>query len=87
MAGVTTIIRLNASEYDAGVFTAAGIEHVDLFFADCSLPPPDVVVRFLDIVDRQPGVIAGASPATQTHGFKRQLPEGGGGGGGGGGVL
>ena len=56
--GVSTIVRLNNAEYDAHIFKAAGMQHIDLFFADCSLPPPDIVVSFLDIVERSPGAVA-----------------------------
>ena len=56
--GVTTVIRLNESHYNRRVFTAAGIQHHDLYFDDCTSPPPDVVTRFFVIVDAAPGVVA-----------------------------
>jgi cell division cycle 14 len=56
--GVTTVIRLNAPEYDRADFTSNGIAHHDLFFEDCTSPPPDIVDRFFDMVDRAPGVVA-----------------------------
>jgi hypothetical protein len=31
---------------------------VDLFFADCTVPPPHIVLRFFELVERTPGVIA-----------------------------
>ena len=56
--GVTTVIRLNAPEYDRADFTSNGIAHHDLFFEDCTSPPPDIVDRFFDLVDRAQGVVA-----------------------------
>jgi cell division cycle 14 len=56
--GVSDVVRLNAPEYDAGVFAAAGIRHHDLFFEDCTEPPPDVVAAFFRIVDGAEGVVA-----------------------------
>ena len=55
---VSDVVRLNAPEYDAGVFAAAGIRHHELFFEDCTEPPPDVIAAFLRIVDAAAGVVA-----------------------------
>ena len=55
---VSDVVRLNAPEYDAGVFEAAGIRHHDLFFEDCTEPPGDVVAAFFRIVDAARGVVA-----------------------------
>ena len=56
--GVTTVIRLNEPEYDRAEFTSNGIDHHDLVFEDCTSPPPHIIDRFFDIVDRAPGVVA-----------------------------
>jgi cell division cycle 14 len=56
--GVTTVVRLNEARYDAGAFTAAGIEHHDLFFEDCTEPPGPIVQAFLAIVDAARGAVA-----------------------------
>jgi hypothetical protein len=52
------VVRLNAPEYDAAVFTDAGIRHHDLFFEDCTTPPPAVVAAFFRIVDTATGAVA-----------------------------
>jgi cell division cycle 14 len=57
--GVTCVIRLNDPEtYDAQEFERAGIAHRDLFFHDCTVPPDEIVQRFLDICDATPGRVA-----------------------------
>jgi cell division cycle 14 len=55
---VSDVVRLNAPEYDAGVFEAAGIRHHELFFEDCTVPPTAVVEAFFRIVDAAQGVVA-----------------------------
>ena len=54
--GVSDVVRLNAPEYDAGVFAAADIRHHELFFEDCTEPPGEVVAAFFKIMDAAPGV-------------------------------
>ena len=56
--GVSTVVRLNEPQYDSAVFTAAGLEHFDLHFDDCTAPPPAVVVRFCSIAKAAPGLVA-----------------------------
>jgi cell division cycle 14 len=57
--GVTSVVRLNDPDtYDAAAFEKAGIKHHDLFFNDCTVPPEDIVERFLNICDESPGVVA-----------------------------
>lgn len=41
--GVTTVVRLNNKTYDANDFIKKGIKHKDLYFADGSVPPIDLV--------------------------------------------
>eukprot|EP00291_Cryptomonas_curvata_P001597 CAMPEP_0172180402 /NCGR_PEP_ID=MMETSP1050-20130122/17202_1 /TAXON_ID=233186 /ORGANISM="Cryptomonas curvata, Strain CCAP979/52" /LENGTH=310 /DNA_ID=CAMNT_0012853489 /DNA_START=25 /DNA_END=953 /DNA_ORIENTATION=+ len=55
---VTAVVRLNEPQYDEQVFKAAGIDHHDLEFEDCTPPSTDIVSRFMRIVDRAPGMIA-----------------------------
>ena len=45
--GVSEIVRLNKPEYDKFTFEAAGFQHTDLVFPDCSVPPSDIVDAFL----------------------------------------
>jgi cell division cycle 14 len=55
---VSDVVRLNTPEYDADIFTAAGFRHHQLFFEDCTEPPPDVVEAFFRILDAATGVVA-----------------------------
>ncbi|OON14085.1 hypothetical protein X801_10127 [Opisthorchis viverrini] len=55
---VSTIIRLNRKVYDSRRFTDAGFDHFDLFFADGSYPPDDIMLRFLQICEQAPGAVA-----------------------------
>jgi cell division cycle 14 len=57
-AGVGLVVRLNKKQYDKTRFTANGIKHVDLYFADGSCPPPDIVNKFLRITECEPGPCA-----------------------------
>jgi cell division cycle 14 len=52
------VIRLNNKTYQANDFVKAGIKHEDLFFTDGTAPPADIVDKFLDIVEKEPGAIA-----------------------------
>ncbi|KAI1719947.1 dual specificity phosphatase, catalytic domain-containing protein [Ditylenchus destructor] len=55
---ITTIIRLNRKVYDAKRFTDAGFQHHDLFFIDGSTPSDEIVLKFIDAVDKAPGAVA-----------------------------
>ena len=55
---ITTIIRLNSSQYHSDVYTQAGFYHHDLVFPDCSLPPDSLVDAFLRIAEARQGAIA-----------------------------
>jgi len=55
---VSKVIRLNESDaYDRKVFVNAGMQHLDLYFEDCTTPTDELVVRFLEEV-KAPGVVA-----------------------------
>lgn len=56
--GVSAIVRLNNNTYDQMRFTRFGFKHYDLFFPDGSVPPPEIVSRFLQIVDQERGAVA-----------------------------
>ena len=56
--GTRAVVRLNDPEYTAEELEAAGIAVVDLYFDDCSVPPPDVAVAFLMIAEAVPGPLA-----------------------------
>ena len=56
---MSCVVRLNeADTYDAQDFTANGINHAELYFDDCTVPPSDIVERFLNLCDSEPGAIA-----------------------------
>ena len=55
---VTTVVRLNAACYDPAPFVAAGIQHFDLPFDDCTAPRASVMTAFFRIVDSAEGVVA-----------------------------
>jgi len=56
--GVTLVIRLNKKSYDATRFTKHGIKHMDLYFIDGSVPPPDITEKFLEACENEKGKIA-----------------------------
>ena len=45
---MTKVVRLNDVKYDARSFTDNGIAHEDLFFLDGSVPPQNIVDKFLE---------------------------------------
>ncbi|PIC46734.1 hypothetical protein B9Z55_006329 [Caenorhabditis nigoni] len=55
---VSTIVRLNAKNYDASKFTKAGFDHVDLFFVDGSTPSDEIMLKFIKVVDSAQGGVA-----------------------------
>ena len=56
--GITTVVRLNDHDYERSAVTAAGFDHHDLFFPDCSTPSDALVDRFLRIAEDAPGAVA-----------------------------
>jgi len=57
-SNVRTVVRLNSKLYDAARFTAAGLAHHDLFFADGATPSDDIVRQFLSICEKSDGAVA-----------------------------
>lgn len=55
---VHLVVRLNRKQYDRQRFTKFGIKHVDLYFADGSCPPSDIVNKFLHITESEQGPVA-----------------------------
>jgi len=45
---VTKVVRLNDPKYDSRAFTNNDIEHEDLIFVDGSVPPQNIVDRFVE---------------------------------------
>ena len=44
--------------YKAEAFSKGGFHHHDLFFPDGSCPSSDIVLKFLSIVENEPGGVA-----------------------------
>ena len=57
-AGVEAVVRLNAAEYPADAFPAAGLGFADLHIPEGGTPPPAVAAKFLRILDAVPGAVA-----------------------------
>mmetsp|Transcript_107766 Transcript_107766/g.300364 ORF Transcript_107766/g.300364 Transcript_107766/m.300364 type:complete len:462 (+) Transcript_107766:27-1412(+) len=57
-AGIGIVVRLNNKQYDRRRFTEHGIRHADLFFADGSCPPWEIISKFLLIAESEPGPVA-----------------------------
>lgn len=55
---VSCVVRLNNKLYDRRRFLEAGIDHLDLYFADGSNPPEPILQRFLTLAETHPGPIA-----------------------------
>lgn len=55
---VTTVVRLNRKMYEKQKFTDAGFHHYDLFFIDGTNPTEEILYAFLDLCEREQGVIA-----------------------------
>ena len=56
--GVRAVVRLNEPEYDGRAFSDGGLGFEDLYFDDCTAPPPQVVGEFLAAVDSAGGPVA-----------------------------
>jgi cell division cycle 14 len=57
--GVTAVVRLNdASTYEASEFINSGLNHYDLYFADCTVPSNATVLKFIEICEKEKGVVA-----------------------------
>ncbi|KAJ1494319.1 dual specificity protein phosphatase, partial [Baffinella frigidus] len=57
--GVSDVVRLNeASTYHSEVFVEAGMRHHEMHFPDCSVPPLEIALQFLEARISCQGVIA-----------------------------
>lgn len=48
---ITLVVRLNKPQYEAKIFEDAGIKLVDLYFVDGSTPSPDILQKFIELVE------------------------------------
>ncbi|KAI8468258.1 MAG: cell division cycle protein 14, partial [Monoraphidium minutum] len=55
---VTAVVRLNKKVYDRKRFLDGGLRHHELYFPDGSCPPTELLLRFLDIAEQEPGALA-----------------------------
>mmetsp|Transcript_22642 Transcript_22642/g.33228 ORF Transcript_22642/g.33228 Transcript_22642/m.33228 type:complete len:373 (-) Transcript_22642:59-1177(-) len=55
---VNIIVRLNEAAYSRKCFLKNGIDHLNLFFGDCTSPPDSIVHKFLVTAENCNGVIA-----------------------------
>lgn len=51
-------IRLNKKYYDEQLFLDAGIDHLEAYFPDGSVPPPNIVRQFISACEATPGAVA-----------------------------
>ena len=49
--GITTIVRLCQKFYDEKIFKDAGFDHQEMYFLDGSVPPNDILKRFLNLAE------------------------------------
>lgn len=56
--GIDLIVRLNKKKYDETIFTDAGFEHLDIPFEDGTIPPEDIIQKFLLKAEDTKGAIA-----------------------------
>jgi len=56
--GVTCVVRLNNKLYDNRKFLEAGISHYEFYFPDGTIPPDNILFRFFDLCETNPGSIA-----------------------------
>ena len=49
--GINHVVRLSKKFYDETVFVKNGIKHTELFFPDGTIPPLDILKKFLKIIE------------------------------------
>ena len=52
------MVRLNEAQYSRKAFLQAGINHLDLYFTDCSMPKDEIAHKFLCAVEACSGCVA-----------------------------
>ncbi|KAL4426827.1 hypothetical protein ABPG77_006613 [Micractinium sp. CCAP 211/92] len=55
---VTAVVRLNKKMYESSRFTQYGVRHYEMYFPDGTCPSEQILLRFLDIAEREPGALA-----------------------------
>ena len=55
---VGAVVRLNKKMYEASRFTQYGVRHHEMYFPDGTCPSEQILLRFLDTAEREPGALA-----------------------------
>ena len=55
---VKAVVRLNKKMYEAARFSEAGVRHHEMYFPDGTCPSEQILLRFLDTAEREPGALA-----------------------------
>mmetsp|Transcript_21961 Transcript_21961/g.21660 ORF Transcript_21961/g.21660 Transcript_21961/m.21660 type:complete len:205 (-) Transcript_21961:146-760(-) len=56
--GVKTVIKLDGTDYDPSRFKRNRIEHIDLSFRHMNLPPQNIYLAFMEVVEERNDAIA-----------------------------
>lgn len=54
--GISSVVRLNNTTYEADRFTKNGINHFNLYFLDGSVPSEEIIKDFISIAEREKGI-------------------------------
>ncbi|KAI8464247.1 MAG: protein-tyrosine phosphatase-like protein [Monoraphidium minutum] len=55
---VTAVVRLNKKVYERKRFLDGGLRHHELYFPDGSNPPTELLLRFMELAEQEPGALA-----------------------------
>jgi cell division cycle 14 len=55
---VTAVVRLNKRMYESSRFSGHGVRHHEMYFPDGTCPSEQILLRFLDVAEREPGALA-----------------------------
>jgi hypothetical protein len=69
---VKAVVRLNKKMYEASRFTEAGVRHHEMYFPDGTCPSEQILLRFLDTAEREPGALAVSGVANSVVGRGRR---------------
>ncbi|KAI7836708.1 hypothetical protein COHA_009484 [Chlorella ohadii] len=55
---VGAVVRLNKKMYESSRFTQYGVRHYEMYFPDGTCPSEQILLRFLEVAEREPGALA-----------------------------
>lgn len=61
---------MNKKYYDERLFLDAGIDHLEAYFPDGSVPPPNIVRQFIAACEATPGAVAVHCKVGNTNSFR-----------------